>query len=182
MELKLDSAIFTSDSHYDQEAALRYGRSCFSSVDEMNETMITKWNALVKPGDTVIHVGDFCFRRRTVHQILPRLNGKIVLVIGNHDEHYLREYHKYNVITTERLTLKIKGLLVECCHYPMFAWKRMKFGSYHVHGHLHGDPHTIPPGRIYDACVENHDYAPFSFDYLHEQLKDKPIREHHVAR
>jgi len=58
-------------------------------TNEMNEAMVRSWNEVVNPGDTVKHIGDFCFtsskQRRTPADWEARLNGKIVHFKGNHD-------------------------------------------------------------------------------------------------
>ncbi|MGU3658585.1 hypothetical protein [Methylobacterium fujisawaense] len=34
----------------------------FASIEEYDETIVTRWNAVVRPKDTVWHIGDFCYR------------------------------------------------------------------------------------------------------------------------
>ena len=55
-----------------------------------------RWNERVKPGDTVIHVGDFCNigrnrgvpgQRHPPEYYESLLNGKIIFITGNHDKH-----------------------------------------------------------------------------------------------
>jgi calcineurin-like phosphoesterase family protein len=61
----------------------------------MNEALIRNWNARVGPGDTVIHVGDFCCKgaergigglRTKAEEWEQLLNGKIIFIRGNHDK------------------------------------------------------------------------------------------------
>ena len=63
----------------------------------MNDVLIRNWNSRVKPEDTVIHNGDFCFKNTpggkegegavgvNAGDWIKRLNGHIVFVRGNHD-------------------------------------------------------------------------------------------------
>ena len=62
----------------------------------MNKTIIKRWNAKVKDGDWVYHVGDFCFKNSAggkkgegmIHKSAfysSKLNGNIVYIKGNHD-------------------------------------------------------------------------------------------------
>ncbi len=76
---------FTSDEHYSHLNVIRYCQRPFSSIDEMNETMIRLHNEVVSPGDEVWHLGDFSLRDEYVKQYLPRLNGIHHLICGNHD-------------------------------------------------------------------------------------------------
>jgi calcineurin-like phosphoesterase family protein len=53
----------------------------------MDEAMIASWNSVVRPDDTVIHLGDFAHRvdAHKVGNYFHRPNGEKHLVIGNHD-------------------------------------------------------------------------------------------------
>lgn len=55
--------------------------------DDRYREYISQWNAIVRPNDTVIHLGDVTspMTNEKVLMILDELNGKKVLVLGNHD-------------------------------------------------------------------------------------------------
>ena len=78
---------WTSDHHFGHANIIRYCARPFTSVDEMDESMVQRWNTLVQPDDVVIVVGDFSFRdeARTT-EIVSRLHGEKVLIRGNHDK------------------------------------------------------------------------------------------------
>ena len=50
---------FTSDTHFNHKAIISYCSRPFESVEEMNDRLIDNWNQVVKPNDTVYHLGDF---------------------------------------------------------------------------------------------------------------------------
>lgn len=75
----------TSDNHFDHSNVIRYCNRPYTSVSEMNEDMVVKWNSVVNPEDTVYHLGDFSLNVRAVEQYTPRLNGTKYLILGNHD-------------------------------------------------------------------------------------------------
>ena len=76
---------YTSDLHFGHERAATKHRG-FSSVDEMNATLIENWNATVSPDDTVWILGDFAMGKiDTTLGIARQLNGYKFLVPGNHD-------------------------------------------------------------------------------------------------
>lgn len=77
---------FTSDTHFGHAKIVKYCDRPFADVDEMNRTIIERWNALVEPEDTVYHLGDFflCKKEQAI-AIRKALKGKITLVLGNHD-------------------------------------------------------------------------------------------------
>jgi calcineurin-like phosphoesterase family protein len=59
----------------------------WNTVEEMNEGLINNWNKTVTTRDTVIILGDLIMGKKSenVPKYLPRLNGTLCLVTGNHD-------------------------------------------------------------------------------------------------
>jgi calcineurin-like phosphoesterase family protein len=76
---------FTSDTHFGDHRVLNIRRRPFPSVAHMNDAMIHFWNLRVGPRDEVWHLGDFAANATTAEAILPRLNGRKHLVLGNLD-------------------------------------------------------------------------------------------------
>ena len=67
---------FTSDTHFGHANIIRYCKRPFDSVNEMNDTMVARWNASVKPTDTIFHLGDFALGHWEFHEeYLKALNG-----------------------------------------------------------------------------------------------------------
>jgi calcineurin-like phosphoesterase family protein len=87
------SRFFTSDHHFGHANILKYedalrrnaygGR--FQTTDEMDTYLIDRWNATVGQNDEVFHLGDMSYKYAAIEGILPFLNGKITLIVGNHD-------------------------------------------------------------------------------------------------
>ncbi len=129
--------LFTADHHFGHASILRMGCSHFTDIDEHDEMLITAWNAAVRPGDEVWHLGDFCYRCPPEHaaRIFARLNGTKRLVVGNHDKgarHLPRASQHEGFVETV-----IEGQRVTLCHYPMRAWQGGR-GAWHLFGHTHG--------------------------------------------
>ncbi len=55
---------FTADTHFGHEGMMD-GRMTwprpFGSIEEHDETLIANWNAVVRPGDEIWHLGDFAY-------------------------------------------------------------------------------------------------------------------------
>lgn len=94
----------TSDQHFGHRKVIEYCGRPFSDVEEMNKAIIERHNAIVKPEDTVWHLGDFALDDRLVKSFLDKLNGRKILIPGNHDKCHpchsrharaLRKYKQY---------------------------------------------------------------------------------------
>ena len=57
-----------------------------SIMRTLSSFAIVHWNSVIGKDDTVFHLGDFCLGGAAEWtKILDRLNGKIYLIMGNHD-------------------------------------------------------------------------------------------------
>ena len=87
------TTFYTSDHHFGHANILKYedetrrnahgGR--FQSIGDMDTFLVDQWNAAVSPADTVYHLGDISLKYAIIETILPFLNGKVTLIVGNHD-------------------------------------------------------------------------------------------------
>jgi len=113
---------FTADTHFSHVNIIRYCSRPFKNAHEMNKTLTDNWNKLVKPEDTVYHLGDVSFNPQ---KCVDKLNGKIILIYGNHDKRkYNYLYHK--VMQTHEMKIgEFKCLLT---HVPMIDDKFYKKG------------------------------------------------------
>ena len=86
---------FTSDTHFGHANIIKYCNRPFKDVSHMNEVLIANWNAVVGEDDVVYHLGDVALGPWTEWDgILTRLNGRKVLVVGNHDRIFEGESEK----------------------------------------------------------------------------------------
>lgn len=181
---------FTSDTHFNHENVIEYSSRPFANLAEMEAAIITNWNAIVAPGDTVYHLGDFALtwgkkHAGTVDRLLSCLNGQKWLIIGNHDRdevtknkrwHKVAHYHEIKIDLGGEHRQKIV-----ICHYPMRSWNQMHRGAWMLHGHSHGHLMDIG-GRILDVGVDVHDFRPISIEQVHEFMKTREFIscDHHV--
>ena len=119
----------------------------FDSVEEMNETMIERWNSKVRKNDEVVVLGDFSWGKADeTNEILRRLHGKLFLIQGNHDR-FLKDknFHAERFEwVKEYAELSDNGRKVILCHYPMpFYNNQYRLDeqgnpkSYMLYGHVH---------------------------------------------
>lgn len=152
---------FTADEHYGHYNIIEYCNRPFSSLEEMNETLIENLNAIVKKGDVVVHIGDFALmRKENVGGIISRLEGNNIFLQGSHD--------KWSSSLPFLWERTIDGEMVVCCHYPMLSWPRSYHGSWLLHGHTHGRLRSYP--GILDVGVDVQDFSPISWDEIRTKL------------
>lgn len=130
--------LFTSDHHFFHRNILKYqsGYRPFTTVKEMNATLISRWNEKVSPDDDVYYLGDFTFSLapEQTSDLLSRLHGRKYLIRGNHDASWLESCGFQWAKDHHDLSLSGGGpyadLLssVRLCHYPYIdaEWLHME--------------------------------------------------------
>lgn len=104
----------------------------------MNEQLILNWNNCVRPDDTVYHLGDVALGQKSaLGPILERLNGKIHLILGNHEKPALTYKNRFESVH-DLLSINIDRQHIVLCHYAFEVWPYSHKGSWHLHGHSHG--------------------------------------------
>jgi predicted phosphodiesterase len=100
---------FTSDTHFYHDNIIRYCRRPFKDAAHMDEVLIQNWNDTVGSDDIVFHLGDFSYGGSAEWvRVLNRLNGKIYLIVGNHDIKNLRQgYYSLFEISQCRCTSRL---------------------------------------------------------------------------
>ena len=155
----------------------------FTSTEEMDETMIERWNAKVQPQDTVYHLGDVVINKKYLH-LVERLNGRKILIRGNHDifgdeQYYLAGFEQIHGVRV----FVDKFILSHIPLHPDCVTERFKVN---VHGHLHANEVKMPWGvnadrneiiyadfpdpRYLCVSVEHTNYEPLHFDEVQARI------------
>lgn len=154
----------------DEDGKLLRG-SVFATPEEHDEGLIERHNRLVSPGDRVYLLGDVCISRRSI-PLLARLNGRIVLVKGNHDIFALKDYTPYVDDIRSCVVQKDQdGNKVILTHIPLHPDCLGRFGT-NIHGHLHQNKLNDP--RYVCVSLEHTNYEPIQ---VHEALKLRELRQ-----
>ena len=111
---------FCSDTHFGHTNIIKYCNRPFSSVEEMDRELISRWNAAVKKDDTVYFVGDFAFAsEERIQSLISSLNGYKIGILGNHDKSLAKMKELGFNETHSQLILEFdKGQKVLVHHYP----------------------------------------------------------------
>lgn len=177
----------TSDLHLSHNKPFVYAVRGYSSIKEMNQSLIDKYNATVSDDDEVYILGDLCLGGGDSlinnFKMLNQLNGKIHIILGNHDTSTRRkmyealpqvvsisyaemiQYHKYHFYLS---------------HYPTLTSnldddKPLRARTINLCGHSHAtDPLADwEKGCIVHCEVDAWNGFPVSLDTIIEKMKQR---------
>lgn len=154
---------FTSDTHFSHAKIIEFCGRPFANVEEMDREMVARWNARVQPGDTVYHLGDFAFGPADNIEIFRmQLNGKIVLLVGNHDRSLRRMSQSFQSVA-HQAHFELQGLRLLLSHKPRPIDPYPPF-DYHLHGHVHEK--YARRGNQINVGVDVRGFAPATLEEL----------------
>lgn len=177
-----ENIFFTSDTHFRHFNIIKYCTRPFTSTEEMDEVLIKNWNEKVPKDGLVYHLGDFAWGSISRwEQIREQLNGEIILIYGNHDDHFLgnkRIYKLFKEVVPQK-KIWIGKTCIYMNHYPFLCFGGAYKGLdavWQLFGHVHSCPgsnmgldqqrliHCFP--TQYDVGVDNNNFTPLSFKEL----------------
>jgi calcineurin-like phosphoesterase family protein len=173
---------FTSDTHFGHKNVLKFEREDgsplreeFANIEEMNEELIKRHNAIVGVNDRVYHLGDVVFGKKNM-PLLSRLNGKLTLIAGNHD-HYDRGLASYvhyfdEILASKNITVgnNDRGIMT---HIPVHESQLDTRFTFNLHGHLHDI--ELDDSRYLNMGVECWNYEPVNLTVVKETLERKGV-------
>ncbi len=150
---------FTSDTHFGHARINELANRPFDSVEEMNETIIDRWNETVKTTDTVFHLGDVALGKLDDSlPLMDRLNGHKHLIVGNHDrvfagnkpayiERFMPVYRAFFDTINYSMVWNVGKHTVRLNHFPYSGdsqskdrhskYRPVDDGTILIHGHTH---------------------------------------------
>ena len=147
-----------SDTHFNHARIIDYCNRPYANVKEMDEDMIKKWNETVSNSDVVLHCGDFGLgNKEYISSIVKRLNGKKILILGNHDNWSEQTYRDMGFHTVSRFPILYDGFFL-LSHTPLVLSETTPYFNYY--GHIHNDSRYIDNATSKCLCVERIGYRP----------------------
>ena len=132
-----------SDTHFGHSEIIKYQRSNYKNVTDMNEQIIEQWNSKIAPNDIVIHLGDVAtlMSQDKLKVIISMLNGEKILIPGNHERPNLTlDRHYYNQVGFTNVEQDIPHMVIGklvLSHEPVDF---IPDGYFNIHGHVHQGP------------------------------------------
>ena len=173
--LAMGTTFLISDTHFGHTNICNFLRDDgtplrpWSDINLMDDHLVERWNKVVGPQDKVYHLGDVAIPRRGLKRV-KELNGRKILIKGNHDTFKLQDY-LLNFDDIRGSHYMDRYILT---HIPVHTDNLSRYKA-NIHGHLHYRNILLPDGsldsRYQNVCVEHIDYAPIPFDTVRDKLK-----------
>ena len=174
----------SSDLHFGHDRGFIYEPRGFSSVQENDETIIERFNSIVRPEDDLYLLGaQMLGNNEHGLDCLRQLNGKLHILFGNHDTDTRKGLYfgLSNVVGVLGYAgmLKYKKWRFYLSHYPTITdnlndvskpWEQVKC----LYGHTHQKTNFYNDNPLlYHVGVDSHNCYPVSIDQVIEDIKTK---------
>lgn len=168
-----------ADTHFGSYSVANICNRPFKTLKEMDETMIKRWNHAVKENDIIYHLGDFAeddvFRlSENVKKYKARLNGRIRIILGNHDRGV--PYSVWSGLGFDRVydqPVVIDNFVI-LSHEPLYLNDLANSNAkayLNIHGHVHGNFYAN--SHYVNVCVDKTHFFPVNLDKLIADTAEK---------
>lgn len=184
---------FTSDTHFNHSKIIEFCDRPFEGVGKMNRELIRRWNEKVPQDGIVFHLGDFAWGgARIWTELVPKLNGTIHLIMGNHDVKNVRKYYDelFGSVCFQK-QIYVEGRPLYLNHYPFLTYGGIYrkedeqvwqlFGHVHSKNRIDGGQDSdrlkyLLPTQMDVGVDGSKDYAPYSWYEVKAQI-EKQVKE-----
>lgn len=165
---------FIADPHFGDDRIRKYESRPFADTDEMDSTMIARWNEAVCGEDEVYVLGDFGADGREA-ELLARLSGTKYLIKGNHDSRSNQYYRDAGFGEVYDHPIILEGFWI-LSHDPVYVCTNMPYAN--LFGHVHANPiFRSYSAQHFCVCAERLDYRPISFEAIRKIIKEASSHE-----
>ena len=172
---KFNHHLYAIDPHFDHARIIMFCSRPYENVEQMNQSIIDKWNARVTKDDHAYILGDICMSVSGFVKYLQMLNGVKHIILGNHDPKNI-EKQKIPGVFFHDLIHRVKegGDSVILCHYPIHEWPNYYRGAYHFYGHVHGT-RLSHHEKAFEVCCDVLNFEPKTFKEIISMEKPTKI-------
>ncbi|MBQ4066770.1 MAG: metallophosphoesterase [Clostridia bacterium] len=165
----MGNVYFIADPHFGDDRLRRYECRPFLDVEKMDLELIENWNRTVADTDTVYVLGDFGAEGYEA-EVLSKLNGRKLLVKGNHDTKSNEEYRSAGFEEVYDHPIIIDGFWI-LSHDAIYVNSNMPYAN--IFGHVHNTPIVRDySSQHYCVSVERIDYTPISFEMIKKAVSE----------
>lgn len=177
-EIQKAMVYITSDTHFGHSNVIKFENRPFKDKEEMDEKLIQNWNRVVQPEDLIFHLGDvFLSGAKRSECIASRLNGRKILILGNHDAFSMTKYKNMGFMPYKHYFYKGYLLTHKPAHEtPLRIAVESGLLKQNVHGHTHSQIEGMEPSLYTCVCTEMTNYTPVLFD----EYVERGIRNYRI--
>ena len=148
-----------ADLHFGHKNIIKYCNRPFADTDEMDRALIKNWNETVSNNDTVLVLGDVGFgSKEYIASLIKQLNGKKILIMGNHDNWSEQTYRDMGFHTVSRFPILWNDFYL-LSHAPLILSETTPY--FNLYGHVHDDSRYVDTASSKCVSVERIGYRPF---------------------
>jgi calcineurin-like phosphoesterase family protein len=161
-----------SDLHLWHQNILKYETRPFKNVDEMTSHFVKVAQETVKPGDTLINLGDVAFKcnKAKLEAVVKAMPGFKILIKGNHDRENNQWYRDVGFDEVYPYPIIFKSFYI-LSHEAVYTSDGMPYVN--CHGHMHGKTIGSERYQYENVCVECIDYKPLNFDTIVKKYQEQ---------
>lgn len=178
---------FISDTHFNHKNIMRFCDRPFATLEEMEKQMIELWNNIVKEDELVFILGDVIFGGSEIYErILPQLNGRKWLILGNHDYINIKQgFKKYFEKILNKAFITIDGVPIILNHEPLLCFTGQdNCKRWQLFGHVHTTKYLkkscdskklelLCTPSMYDVGADFNCYKPIGFKELKQIINEQ---------
>lgn len=161
----MNKVFVCADLHFSHKNIIKYEDRPFADTEEMDRKLIENWNSVVDKDDKVYVLGDVAFTSKTrTSYIVQQLNGKKILVMGNHDRSRpAKAWMDIGFDVVSPYPIIYKEYIVMMHEPPTYF--NINTPYFYIYGHVHGTP-DYQDHTENSACVsiERLNYKPALLD------------------
>lgn len=174
----------TSDLHFGHQKEFLWKPRGFHSLEEMEKQIVLNWNGLINEDDDVYVLGDLMLNDDSHGlSLIEKLNGKLYIVIGNHDTDRRIELYRAlpNVVEISyAYRVRYKKFNFFLTHYPTLTSNYDDGETLHnklinLCGHTHTQDRfcDFNKGLIYHCELDCQNNRPVSIEQIITDIKIK---------
>ncbi len=177
---------FIADTHFYHKNIIKYCNRPFKNILDMNEALIRNWNETLKETDIIYHLGDVALcSDELLEPIVKSLNGKKILIRGNHDTKSVVAFEKIGFTVLRNAPITIDKYKIILSHVPL-PDTMIPDGYINIHGHIHDKPlneskhkggrveypkELYKPGNHFCVSVDVINFTPISLEKVKKEVR-----------
>lgn len=171
------SRVFTiGDLHFGHRNILKFTtrKTYVSTIEEHDALIVSNWNEVVRKKEDLVYVlGDVAWTRESAEIHLPQLNGRKILIAGNHDPYGLVKPYFDKIFGAYE---KRGCIFTHIPVHPSQLYNPTRRWEFNIHGHLHDDHIKFSDGRpdlnYINVSAEKVEMTPIPLDLVIQERRE----------